>query len=366
MAAQAPTAVVLAAKEEVLLRETAMARTTAAAVATRARILLARHEGASLQACARQAHCSHSTAYRVCRRFQSRRLEALWEAPRPGTPARYEAEVRHFFCALVRQAPEQAGLPISRWSLRWLQVAARRAGYRRPPSRETLRRWLHEARLPWHRHRSWQTSPDPLFWPKLRRLRALYGNTRPDRLVLAFDEKPQIQALDKRLPDRFPIRGHPRQRQHDYIRRGTFTLCAIQRLGDGKVHVTPCRRHTAATTGALLARYLRRRPERRVAIILDNLSAHRAPAFREALAATGKQIELAPTPTYASWANSAEWYLNHLQRDLLEVATAGSVPKLIQLAQRYTQLYNRETARPVRMPGLGRFIDSVRTSKTGH
>ena len=112
MAAQALTAVVLAPEEEVLLRETVMARTTAVAVATRARVLLARQQGVSLEACARQAHCSRSTAYRVCRRFQRCRLDALWEAPRPGTPARYEAEVRHFFCTLVRQAPDQAALPL--------------------------------------------------------------------------------------------------------------------------------------------------------------------------------------------------------------------------------------------------------------
>ena len=366
MAVQALTRVVLAVGDEVLLRRMAMARTTSAAVATRARVLLARHEGASLQACARQAHCSRSTAYRVCRRFQGRRLDALWETLRPGTPLRHSAQVRDFFCTLVRQAPDQAGLPISRWSLRWLQVAARRAGHKKPPSRETLRRWLHEAHLAWHRHRSWQTSNDPHFWAKLERLRTLYDNTDPKLLVLAFDEKPQIQALDKRVPDRLPIRGHPRKRQHDYIRRGTFTLCAIQRLRDGKVQITPCSRHTAATTGAILARYLRRRPERRVAIILDNLSVHSAPAFRQALASTGKEIELAPTPTYASWANSAEWYLNHLQRDLLKLATVSSVPELIALAKRYTQLYNRECAAPVRMPGLGRFIHRVRTSKTRH
>jgi hypothetical protein len=366
MAAQALATVVLAVEEEVLLRQTVMARSSPAAVATRARVLLARHEAASLQACARLAHCSRSTAFRVCRRFQARRIEAIWEAPRSGTPVRYGAEVRDFFCTLVRQAPTQAGLAVSRWSLRWLQVAARRAGSKKPPSRESLRRWLHQAQLPWHRHRSWQTSNDPAFWCKLKRLRALYENTDPNLLVLAFDEKPQIQALGKRLPDRFPIRERPRQRQHDYIRHGTFTLCALQRLGDGKVHIAPCARHTAQRTGALLARYLRRRREPRVAIILDNLSVHGAPGFTQALAATGKQIELAHTPTYASWANSAEWYLNHLQRDLLELATVASVSELIALAQRYTRLYNQHSARPVRMPGLGRFVDRVRTSKTGH
>jgi len=366
VAAQALTAVVLAPEEEVLLRQLVLARTTPAAVARRALVLLARHAGASLEACAAEAGCSRSTARRVCTRFRQQRLEAIWEAPRSGTPKRYPTQVRDFCCALVRQAPDQAGLPIARWSLHWLRVAARRAGLHAVPCRETLRRWLHEAKLPWHHHRSWQTSNDARFWEKLQRLRELYENTNPDLLVLAFDEKPQIQALGKRLPDRFPIPGHPRQRQHDYLRHGTFTLCCIQRLRDGKVSTAVCPRHTGKVTGRLLARYLRRQREPRVAVILDNLSVHTCTHFLTPLVATGKEIELAFTPNYASWANSAEWFLNHLQRDLLSLATVTSVQHLVALTNGYRNLYNRGRAKPVTMPGLGRFLDRVRTSKTGH
>jgi len=366
MAAQALTAVVLAPEEEVLLRQLVLMRTTPAAVVTRARVLLARYEGHTLQGCAAEAACSRSTACRVCTRFPHHRLQALWEKPRSGTPKRYCSQVRGLVCALVRQAPDQAGLPVTRWSIHWLRVALRQAGISPVPSRETLRRWLHEAKLPWHRHRSWQTSNDPDFWPKLQRLRELYENADPDLLVLAFDEKPQIQALGKRLPDRFPIAGHPRLRQHDYRRHGTFTLCCIQRLRDGKVSTTVCPRHTGKVTGGLLARYLRRQRQPRVAVILDNLSVHTCAHFLEPLVATGKQIELAFTPHYASWANSAEWFLNHLQRDLLDLAVVDSVDDLVALTKRYRILYNRERAKPVSMPGLGRFLDRVRTSKTGH
>jgi hypothetical protein len=234
------------------------------------------------------------------------------------------------------------------------------------PGRETIRQWLHAAKLPWHRHRSWQTSNDPHFWAKLRRLRQLYDNTDPDLLVVAFDEKPQIQAIGKRLPDRPTDTSRPRRRQHGYIRHGTFTLCCIQRLRDGKVHTRPCSRHTTQTTATILARYLRRHKASRVAVILDNLSVHISQRFREILSATGKQIELAFTPYYASWANSAEWFLNHLQRDLLTLATVDSVPQLICLARLYNKLYNQERAAPVTMPGLGRFLDRSRTSKTEH
>lgn len=363
---QARSGVVLAPEEEVLLRQLALARTTPTATVVRAWVLLARQEGRSLQTCAEEARCSLSTAKRICRRFQQRRTEAVWEAPRSGTGLRYSEQTKAFFCTLVRSAPDQAGLPISRWSLHWLRLAALRAGQSRVPSRETLRRWLHQARLPWHRHRSWQTSNDPAFWTKLERLRELYQNQDPELLVLAFDEKPQIQALGRRLPDRFPIPGHPRLRQHDYVRHGSFTICCLQRLRDGKVTTRACARNTTATVARFLASYLRRRKEPRVAIILDNLSVHTSPHLLAALQATGKSIELAFTPYYASWANSAEWYLNHLQRDLLNLAVADSLKELICLTHHYCRLYNTERAAPVRMPGLGRFLDRVRTSEAEH
>jgi len=366
VAAQALTAVVLAPEDEVLLRQLISTRTTPAAVVTRARVLLARHEGATLEGCAVEAACSRSTARRTCTRFRRDRIEALWEKPRSGTPKRYCAELRELVCALVRQAPDQAGLAVTCWSLHWLRIALKKAGVSPVPSRETLRRWLHVARLPWHRHRSWQTSNDPRFWEKLQRLRELYENTDPELLVLAFDEKPQIQALGKRLPDRFPIPGRPRLSQPDYLRHGTFTLCCLQRLRDGKVTTTICSRHTARFTAAFLARYLRRQPQPRVAIILDNLSTHTCAHFRKTLAATGKQVELAFTPHYGSWANSAEWFLNHLQRDVLDLAVVDSAHELVALTKRYRLLYNQQRARPVTMPGLGRFLDRVRTSKTGH
>ena len=199
-----------------------------------------------------------------------------------------------------------------------------------------------------------------------QRLRVLYENTESDLLVLAFDEKPRIQALGKRLPDRFPIPGHPRQRQHDYLRHGTFTFCCIQRLRDGKVSTAVCPRHTGKVTAQLLARYLRRQRRPRVAVILDNLATHTCAQLFEPLVAAGKEIELAFTPNYASWANSAELFLNHLQRDLLDLAVVDSVHDLLTLTKRYRAPYDQYRAEPVTMPGLGRFLDRFRTSKTRH
>jgi transposase len=366
MAAQAGTTVVLAPEEAFLLARLHGSGDTPARVAQRARLLLLRDLSYSLKACAQSARCSPSTVKRLCHRFQEHRLQAIYDAPRGGAPPRYSQETKDFFCTLVRQGPAQAGLPISRWSLRWLRVAAARHHWPQVPSRERLRRWLHAARLSWHRHRSWETSDDPRFWEKLERLWELYAHPDPDLLVLAFDEKPQIQALARRLPDRHPLPGHPRQRQPQYERHGILNLVAIQRLRDGRVSCECYHTGTATALGRLLARYLRRQPESRVAVILDNASTHLSARFLEAAQQSGKEIELAFTPTYASWANSAEWFFNHLQRDLIALASVLSREALVAAIRAYRDLYNRVRAAPVRMPGLGRYLARVRTSEAEH
>ena len=366
MATQAGTRVVLTAEEGCLLIEIARAKTTPPAVVARARILLVRDLCRSLAECGKAVGASESTAKRVCRRFQECRIEAIYDAPRSGAPPRYSEQIRRFFCTLVREAPKAAGLPISRWSLGWLRVAADQAGLEQIPSREQIRRWLHAAKLAWHRHRTWETSNDPCFWEKLERLWGLYESPDPDLLVLACDEKPQIQARSRRLPDRHPRPGHPRQRQHQYERHGTANLFAIQRLRDGVISCSTYAKGTAVALGRLLARYLRRQPETRVAVILDNASTHLAAGFLEAARRSGKHLELAFTPTYSAWANSAEWFFNHLQRDLIALASVGSRHALTAAIRAYRNLYNRARANPVCMLGLGRYLARVRTSEARH
>jgi transposase len=363
---QTRTIVILAPEDGFLLARLATARSTPAAVAVRARVLVARDFGLSLAACAKSAGCGLSTVKRICHRFQTGGLEALYEAPRSGAPPSYSEETQAFFCTLVRQAPQHAGLPLSRWSLHWLRVVAQRAGWSRVPSRERIRRWLHAAHLPWLRHRSWETSNDARFWEKLERLRELYENDDPNLLVLACDEKPQIQALARRLPDRYPRPGYPRLRQHEYVRHGTVNLFAIQRLRDGHISCSFYRRGTALALGRLLARYLRRQPEARVAVILDNASSHLSARFLKAAQKSGKQIELAFTPTYSSWSNSAEWFFNHLQRDLLRLSSVPSGRALIARIRAYRELYLTHRAAPVRMPGLAHYLGRIRTSEARH
>src|SRR5947209_15178126 len=77
------------------------------------------------------------------------------------------------------------------------------------------------------RRRSWCISTDPEFGPKAADIVGLYLNPPENALVIAVDEKPSMQALERaqgylRLPDGKALNG----RSHGYKRHGTTTLFA--------------------------------------------------------------------------------------------------------------------------------------------
>ena len=100
------------------------------------------------------------------------------------------------------------------------------------------------------RSRSFKLSNDPFFIEKVRDIVGLYLNPPEHALVLAVDEKSQIQALERTQPVLPLGLGYVDGVTHDYYRHGTMTLFAApQRHGAG----------TAARRGAAFHRALRLR-----------------------------------------------------------------------------------------------------------
>jgi hypothetical protein len=66
----------------------------------------------------------------------------------------------------------------------------------------------------------------------------------PDKaMVLAVDEKSQMQALDRTAPMLPMMPGAPERRTHDYVRHGTTSLFAALDIATGKVIGQHQRRH---------------------------------------------------------------------------------------------------------------------------
>jgi transposase len=86
-----------------------------------------------------------------------------------------------------------------------------------------------------HLVRTFKASNDPDFAKKVEDIVGLYLDPPDKALVLAVDEKSQIQALDRTQPGLPLKKGRAGTMTHDYKRNGTTTLFAALDVATGKV-----------------------------------------------------------------------------------------------------------------------------------
>src|SRR5580693_6946945 len=211
-------------------------RTSAQALALRARIVLMAAEGLwSNREIAEALEISRPTVTKWRNRFAERRLEGLADEPRPGKPRTItDEQVERVVTKTLESAPKNA----THWSTRSM---AREVGM---TSDAVMRIWRAFGLQP-HRQETWKLSKDPLFIEKVRDVVGLYLNPPERAVVLCVDEKSQIQALDRTAPILPLLPGTPARATHDYKRSGTSSLYAALDLTTGKVIGSLHARHRA-------------------------------------------------------------------------------------------------------------------------
>ena len=247
-------------------------RTTPQRVVERANIVLCSAEGRSGSAICREVGVSRPTVTQWLDRYEAGGGEELLEdRPRSGRPRKItpddEAEI-------VRKTLEEKPADATHWSCR---LMAKEVGVH--PT--TISRIWRAHGLQPHRIEYFKLSTDPHFVEKLRDVVGLYVDPPERAVVFAFDEKSQIQALDRTQPGLPLKKGRAVTMTHDYKRHGTTTLFAALDVATGEVvhECLPRHRHQE------FLRFLRK-IERSVAseldihVILDNYATHKDPAVR--------------------------------------------------------------------------------------
>ena len=293
-------------------------RTTAQALAQRARFVLAGAAGRTNGQIAAAERVSRQTVGRWRQRFVERRCEGLLDEPKPGAPRRItDADVERALVTTLERTPRDA----THWSTRSL---AKRCGLSQTA---VARIWKAFALQP-HRSDTLKLSKDPLFIEKVRDIVGLYLNP-PDRaLVLCVDEKSQIQALDRTAP-LLPMRpGQVERRTHDYVRHGTTSLFAALNAKTGAVVGRCFRRHRSREFRRFLdVIQAQVPPELDVHLILDNYGTHKTPLIHRWLAKRPR-YHLHFTPTGASWLNLVERWFVELERKQIKRGAHRSVTAL--------------------------------------
>ena len=193
-----------------------------------------------------------------------------------------------------------------------------------------------------HVVKSFKFSNDPLFVEKVRDIVGLYLNPPDHAVVFSFDEKPQIQALERAQPILPMDFGQPERQTHNYLRHGTIDLFAALDVASGKVIGRTKKRHRAEDFVAFL-RVLNAEVESdlQVHVILDNLSAHKSAKVKRWLA-RHPRFHFHFTPTYSAWLNLVERFFGLLTEHALKRGSHTSVPQLKEAVAKYIEAHNEE------------------------
>ncbi len=306
-------------------------------LAFRARLVLACASEATNTAVARRHRTTNATVGKWRTRFIETRLEGLYDEPRVGGPRTISDTAVE---AVIVTTLETTPTGETHWSTRTM---AAKAGM----SHTMIGRIWRTFGLQPHVTQSFKLSPDPQLVDKVRDVVGLYMNPPHNAVVFAVDEKSQIQALQRAQPILPMDLGQPERRTHNYLRHGTLDLFAALNVATGEVLARCKPQHRAQDFVAFLREIDESvEPAREIHVVLDNLSAHKAPAVHR-WALRHPRVHFHFTPTYASWLNLVERFFGLLTEKALKRGSHTSIPQLRDAILAYVDAHN-ERDKPFR------------------
>ncbi len=299
-------------------------------LAFRARIVLACSDESSNTAVAATLRTTAQTVRKWRNRFIEQRLEGLYDEPRVGGPRTITDEDVE---AVIVKTLETLPKGHTHWSTRTM---AAKAGI----SHTMVGRIWRTFGLKPHISRSFKMSPDPQLIEKVRDVVGLYMTPPNNAVVFSFDEKSQIQALQRAQPILPMDLGQPERQTHNYIRHGTLDLFAALNVATGEV-IARCKQQHRAQDFVLFLNELDDsvEPGLDVHVVLDNLSAHKAPAVHRWLL-RHPRFQFHFTPTYSSWLNLVERFFGLLTDQALRRGSHTSIPQLRGAIVEYVEAHN--------------------------
>jgi transposase len=324
------TELLLSDEEREVLERLTRRRKSAQALALRARIILACATGATNQAVAADLRINSATVGKWRRRFVEKRLEGLFDEPRPGAARTVtDDKVEAVIVKTLEEKPADA----THWSTRSMADAL-------GMSQTSISLIWRAFGLQPHRAESFKLSTDPLFVDKVKDIVGLYLDPPERAVVLCVDEKSQIQALARFQPILPMMPGTPERRSHDYIRHGTTSLFAALDMATGKVIGSMHRRHRAVEFKKFLVRIDDEVPENlEVHLILDNYATHKTPDIQRWLL-RHRRFHLHFTPTSGSWLNMVERWFGELTTKKIKRGAHTNVQNLERDIRDWIVLWN--------------------------
>ena len=269
-------------------------------------------------------------------RYVAKGLAGLQDQPRSGRPPKYGARFRTNLLKVLSKPPPPG---LARWDgpalAEKLEVPV-----------DAVWKVLRKEGLHLQRHRSWCISTDTNFASKAADIVGLYLAPPVNAIVLCVDEKPSMQALERKTGYIKTESGKViRAYQSTYKRHGTLNLFAALEVSTGKIQgkVTPEKKRTdfQAFLDDIVAEYS---PDQELHVVLDNYGTHKK---NDEWLACHQNVHFHFTPTSASWLNQVEIWFGIFSRKALRGASFASPQQLRQRIEDFIARYN-PNAKPFR------------------
>jgi len=316
------------------LERLAGSRTESKQMIERAQIVLGCLAGKRVKEIARICGTRPNTVIKWRQRFAQQGLAGLRDAPRPGAKPVYGADFRNRVLALLETAP-----PAGQACWDGPAVAAALDG-----SVHAVWRVLRHEGICLQRQRSWCVSTDKEFAAKAADIVGLYLNPPEKALVISVDEKPSIQALERKTGYVETDNGKiVRGLKSTYKRHGTLNLFAALEVATGQVRTAITQQKRREDFLEFMEQVVGDAPANQEwHVILDNYCTHKK---CDAWLAKHPNVHFHFTPTSASWLNQVEIWFGILSRKALRGLSTLSTTELRQAIEAFIEAYS-ERAKP--------------------
>ena len=341
------------------------ARTIQAQTVNRARILLLKADGHSIDDIADKVGMNRKSVMLCLSKFKEGGIEnALFDAPGRGRNPEITDEEKAWIINIACQRPADFGYAAETWTYAKLtshiNQTAEAAGYVRLSTihKSTVHTILSEADIKPHKITYYCENRDPDFDSKMHNVLLVYkqlqmqfdesGNLIPFEgmpvHVLSYDEKPGLQAIATTSEDLRPDENHPTiSRDYEYRRLGTVSLRAAIDLHPGEAMPLVRDKHSSKEYVEFLKLLDEKYPKGdKIRLVLDNLKVHTSNETRRYLATIPGRFEFVFTPKHGSWLNMVEGFFSKMTRQMLRGIRVKTKDELVSRIYQYFSEINEE------------------------
>lgn len=322
----------IAFEDKPTLQRWAKSRILSKQLVDRAKMILSSGEGTPVKQIAQELSTYPNKVIYWRQRYLEFGLNGLQDQPRSGRPSIYDDAFRDAVLKLLSNPPPKG---LASWDgpelAKELDVPV-----------DAIWKVLRKEGINLQRQRSWCISTDKNFAAKAADIVGLYLNPPLNAVVLCVDEKPSIQALERKTGYIKTDSGKVvRAYKSTYKRHGILNLFAALEVSTGqikgKVTETKKREDFLEYMDEIVAEYS---ANQEIHVVLDNYCTHKK---NEEWLAKNKNVHFHFTPTSASWLNQVEIWFGIFSRKALRGTSFTSPQELRQHIEDFIERYNPDS-----------------------